>query len=140
MVTIGKCIWEVLEVNDVDNEHLNALEIVVNHQVDEQIEDDTLCRTDVDPTIVERPVVYHFTDDFIDDVDEHLYIISLFLSGFDETNVIFLEFAEDLDNFTGGLSSVDDNSSTSQPSATSTPRGRAYSRLLKLERYVVANG
>ncbi|KAA0062462.1 transposon protein, putative, CACTA, En/Spm sub-class [Cucumis melo var. makuwa] len=42
------------------------------HQVDDHIEDDTLCRTDVDPTIVERPIVHHVTDDFIDDVDEHL--------------------------------------------------------------------
>ncbi|KAA0044879.1 hypothetical protein E6C27_scaffold74G001720 [Cucumis melo var. makuwa] len=29
-------------------------------------------RNDVDPTIVERPVVRHVTDDFINDVDEHL--------------------------------------------------------------------
>ncbi|KAA0053772.1 uncharacterized protein E6C27_scaffold135G001570 [Cucumis melo var. makuwa] len=32
----------------------------------------TLCRNDVDPTIVERSVVRYVTDDFIDDVDEHL--------------------------------------------------------------------
>ena len=60
------------EVDDVENEHLNVLEIVVSHRVDNHIEDDTLCRTSVDPTIVERSVVRHVTDDFIDDVDEHL--------------------------------------------------------------------
>ncbi|KAA0054912.1 uncharacterized protein E5676_scaffold1163G00170 [Cucumis melo var. makuwa] len=60
------------QVDDVENEHLNVLEIVVNHQVDEHIEDDTLCRTDVDPTIVKRLVVRHVTNDFIDNVDEHL--------------------------------------------------------------------
>ena len=60
------------EVDDVENEHLNVLEIAVSHRVDDHIEDDTLCRYEVDPTIVERPVVRHVTDDFIDDVDEHL--------------------------------------------------------------------
>ncbi|KAA0047463.1 CACTA en-spm transposon protein [Cucumis melo var. makuwa] len=55
------------EVEDVQNDHINVLEIVVSHQVDDHIEDDTLCRTDVDPTIVERSVVRHVTDDFIDD-------------------------------------------------------------------------
>ncbi|KAA0047170.1 uncharacterized protein E5676_scaffold109G00480 [Cucumis melo var. makuwa] len=59
-------------MDDVENEDLNILEIVVSHRVDEHIEDDTLCRTDVNPTIVKRPVVRHVTDDFISDVDEHL--------------------------------------------------------------------
>ncbi|KAA0060195.1 uncharacterized protein E5676_scaffold767G00720 [Cucumis melo var. makuwa] len=60
------------EVDDVDNEHLNMLEIVVNHRVDEHIEDNTLYRIDVDPIIVEISIMHHVTDDFIDDVDEHL--------------------------------------------------------------------
>ncbi|TYK11884.1 uncharacterized protein E5676_scaffold177G00390 [Cucumis melo var. makuwa] len=68
----NKCIWDVPEVKDVQNDHINILEVVVSHQVDDHIEDDTLCRNDVNPTIVERPVVRHVTDDFIDDVDEHL--------------------------------------------------------------------
>ncbi|KAA0046653.1 acidic leucine-rich nuclear phosphoprotein 32 family member A-like [Cucumis melo var. makuwa] len=68
----NKRIWDVLEVEDVQNDHINILEVVVSHQVDDHIENDTLCRNDVDPTIVERPVVRHVTDYFIDDVDEHL--------------------------------------------------------------------
>ena len=68
----NKRIWDVPEVEDVQNDHINIVEVVVSHQVDDHIEDDTLCRNDVDPTIVERPVVRHVTDDFIDDVDEHL--------------------------------------------------------------------
>ncbi|KAA0048144.1 uncharacterized protein E6C27_scaffold63G00400 [Cucumis melo var. makuwa] len=40
--------------------------------MDEHIEDDTLCRTNVDPTIVERSVVLHVIDDFTNNVDEHL--------------------------------------------------------------------
>ncbi|KAA0040564.1 uncharacterized protein E5676_scaffold98G00630 [Cucumis melo var. makuwa] len=68
----NKRIWDVPEVDGVNNEHLNVLEIVVNHRLDEHIKDDTLCRTDLDLTIVERSVVCHVTDDFIDDVDEHL--------------------------------------------------------------------
>ena len=68
----NKRIWDVPEVEDVQNDHINIVEVVVSHQVDDHIEDDTLCRNDVDPTIVERPVVRHVTDDFIDDVDEYL--------------------------------------------------------------------
>ncbi|KAA0033049.1 uncharacterized protein E5676_scaffold121G00700 [Cucumis melo var. makuwa] len=70
------CRWYDMDANkkvdDVENEHLNILEIVVSHRVDEHIEDVTLCRTNVDPTIIERPVVLHVTNDFIDDVDGHL--------------------------------------------------------------------
>ncbi|TYK22152.1 acidic leucine-rich nuclear phosphoprotein 32 family member A-like [Cucumis melo var. makuwa] len=69
----NKRIWDVSEVDDVQNEHINILEVVVSHQVDDHIEDDhieddILCRIDVDPTIVERSVVRHLTDDFIYDV------------------------------------------------------------------------
>ncbi|KAA0037672.1 uncharacterized protein E5676_scaffold311G00590 [Cucumis melo var. makuwa] len=60
------------EVEDVENEYINILEVVVSHQVDDHIEDDTLCRIDVDPTIVERSIVRHVINDFIDNVDEHL--------------------------------------------------------------------
>ena len=71
-VVQNKRIWDVPEVEDVHNDHINVLEIVVSHQVDDHIEDDTLCRIDVDPTIAERPIVRHVTNNFIDDVDEHL--------------------------------------------------------------------
>ncbi|KAA0056490.1 acidic leucine-rich nuclear phosphoprotein 32 family member A-like [Cucumis melo var. makuwa] len=63
---------DVPEVDDVGNKQLNILEIVVGHRVDEHIEDDTLCRTDIDPTIFERLIVCHITNDFIDDGDEEL--------------------------------------------------------------------
>ena len=56
----------------IENEHLNVLEIVVSHRVDEHIKNDTLCMTDVDPTIVERPIVRCVTDNFFVDLDEHL--------------------------------------------------------------------
>ena len=59
-------------LDDLKNKQLNVLEIIVNHRVDKDIEDDTLCRTDVDPTIVERPIVHHVADDFIDDGNEQL--------------------------------------------------------------------
>ena len=60
------------KVDDVENEQLNVLKIIAGHQVDEHIEDDTMCSTDVHPTIVERPVMRHVTDDFIDDEEEQL--------------------------------------------------------------------
>ena len=59
-------------MDDVEKKYLNVLKIVVSHQMDEHIEDDTLCRTNVDPTIVERSVVLHVIDDFTNNVDEHL--------------------------------------------------------------------
>ncbi|KAA0062121.1 uncharacterized protein E6C27_scaffold89G004790 [Cucumis melo var. makuwa] len=40
--------------------------------MDEHIENDTLCKTEVDPTVVERPDVSHVAEDFIDDDDEQL--------------------------------------------------------------------
>ena len=66
--------WLDLEctTKDVENDYINVLEIVISHRVDDHIEDDTLCRTDVDPIIIERPIVRHVPYDFIDDVDEHL--------------------------------------------------------------------
>ena len=69
----NKCIWDVLEVEDVENEQLNVLKIVVvGHRVDRHIKDNTLCRTDVDSTIVERPVMHHVVENFIDDEDQQL--------------------------------------------------------------------
>ncbi|TYK03145.1 CACTA en-spm transposon protein [Cucumis melo var. makuwa] len=89
---------------------------------------------DVDPTIVERSIVHHVTDDFIDDVDEHL--------SHAKTDAIFLEFEDELDNFTGGSSSVGDNTvwSSSQQPATPTPRRHAQSQLLELKRHVAVHG
>ncbi|TYK07862.1 uncharacterized protein E5676_scaffold1933G00050 [Cucumis melo var. makuwa] len=44
----------------------------LRHRVDEHIEDDTLCRPDVDPTVVEKSIIRHVADDFIDNDDEQL--------------------------------------------------------------------
>ncbi|KAA0065420.1 gamma-aminobutyrate transaminase POP2 [Cucumis melo var. makuwa] len=76
----NKRIWDVPEVDDVENGQLNVLEIVVGHGVDEHIEDDTLCT------------------------------MSSFLNGFDKTDAMFLKFTEDLNNPMEGSSSVGDNS------------------------------
>ncbi|TYK11925.1 uncharacterized protein E5676_scaffold177G00930 [Cucumis melo var. makuwa] len=70
-VVQNKRIWDVPEVDDFEND-LNLQKIVVSHQVDDHFENDTLCRNDIDPTIVEKLVVRHVANDFIDDVDEHL--------------------------------------------------------------------
>ena len=40
--------------------------------MDEHIEEDTLCRTDVDATIIERLVMRHVVNDFMDNEDEQL--------------------------------------------------------------------
>ncbi|TYK16413.1 CACTA en-spm transposon protein [Cucumis melo var. makuwa] len=101
--------------------------------------------TDVDSTIVERPIVRHVTNEFIDDVDEHLShanIMSYQRNNFLETDTMFLEFEDDLDNLAGGSSFVGDNAdeSSSQPLATPTPKRRTQSRLLELERHFAING
>ena len=63
------------EVDDVENEQLNVLKIIYGHRVDEHIEDNTLCKTGIDPTIVERPIVRHVADDFIDGDEQLLHQI-----------------------------------------------------------------
>ncbi|KAA0055173.1 hypothetical protein E6C27_scaffold2359G00020 [Cucumis melo var. makuwa] len=125
-VVQNKCIWDVPEVDDVENEQLNVLEIIAGHQVDEHIEDDNHGKIDIS-------IVHHVIDDFIDDGDEQLShrsgksTISSFSSGFDKIDAIFLLFVEDLDNPAGGLSSMNNNLGTAQPFATLTPRRRGQS-------------
>lgn len=60
----------MFEVEDVENGQLNVLEIIMRHYVDEHIEDETLCRPNVDPIVVERLIVCHIIDDFKNDYDE----------------------------------------------------------------------
>ncbi|TYK27316.1 CACTA en-spm transposon protein [Cucumis melo var. makuwa] len=57
-----------------------------------------------------------------------------------ETDNIFLQFEDDLDNIAGGSSSVADNTGSSSQQATPTPRRRVQSRLLELECHVAING
>ncbi|KAA0054483.1 CACTA en-spm transposon protein [Cucumis melo var. makuwa] len=71
--------------------------------------------------------------------------MSSFPSCFDETDAMFFEYTEDLDNSAEGSSSVGDdsdesNNGTSRLSATLTSRRRVQSRLLELKCYVAANG
>ncbi|KAL4020670.1 hypothetical protein IC575_019451 [Cucumis melo] len=62
-------------------------------------------------------------------------------SNFMETDDMFLQFEDDLDNnIAGGSSSVGDNTESSSQQTTPTPRRRAQSRLLELERHVAING
>ncbi|KAA0051610.1 CACTA en-spm transposon protein [Cucumis melo var. makuwa] len=57
-----------------------------------------------------------------------------------EADAMFLEFEGELDNFSRGSSSVGDNARlSSQQSGTPTPRRRAQSRLLELERHVAVH-
>ena len=64
-------VWDVPEVEYIENDQLIVMKIAVEHRVDEHIsEDDTLCRTEVDPTIVERPNVCHVVENFISDEDD----------------------------------------------------------------------
>ncbi|KAA0053101.1 CACTA en-spm transposon protein [Cucumis melo var. makuwa] len=67
-------------------------------------------------------------------------IMSYVRNNFLETDAIFLEFEDDLDNLAGRSSSLGDNAgSSSQPPATPTPKRRAQSGLLKLEHHVATN-
>ncbi|TYK18968.1 uncharacterized protein E5676_scaffold418G00580 [Cucumis melo var. makuwa] len=70
-----------------------------------------------------------------------LAIMSYRRSNFMETDDMFLQFEDDLDNnIAGGSSYVGDNTESSSQQATPTPRRRAQSRLLELERHVGING
>ncbi|KAA0065870.1 nucleosome assembly protein 1 [Cucumis melo var. makuwa] len=75
-VVPNKHIWDVSEVDDVKNQQLNVLKIVIGHRVDDHIEDDTLCILDIDFTMVERSIVPHIVNDFINDNDEQLSVQS----------------------------------------------------------------
>ncbi|KAL4016961.1 hypothetical protein IC575_024632 [Cucumis melo] len=62
-------------------------------------------------------------------------------NNFMETDAMFLEFEDDLDNIAGWSSSMGENTrSSSQQPATPTLRRRVQSRLLELERHVAING
>ena len=42
-------------MEDIENDQLNVMEIIVRHCVDEHIiKNDTLCKIEVNPTVVER--------------------------------------------------------------------------------------
>ncbi|KAA0053195.1 CACTA en-spm transposon protein [Cucumis melo var. makuwa] len=69
--------------------------------MDEHIEDHTLYMPDVDPIVVERSVVHHVTNDFIDDGT-----ISSFSSDFKETYALFLQFGNKFNNVEGSSSKV----------------------------------
>ncbi|TYK29887.1 CACTA en-spm transposon protein [Cucumis melo var. makuwa] len=67
-----------------------------------------------------------------------LAIMSYRRSNFMETDDMFLQFEDNLDNnIAGGSSSVGDNTESSSQQATPTPRRRAQSRLLELERHAI---
>ncbi|KAA0040155.1 uncharacterized protein E6C27_scaffold1302G00020 [Cucumis melo var. makuwa] len=131
---------------------MNVLEIVVSHRVADHVEDDTLCSVDVHPTEVERLIVLHVDDDFINNDDEQfsfhilsyasfilVYMspdtMSQFLFGFNESDGLFDFNAEEF-NTIADMSYVDDTSDASRPTAP-TSRRRKHSRNLELERYVV---
>ncbi|KAA0038292.1 (R)-mandelonitrile lyase 1-like [Cucumis melo var. makuwa] len=52
-------------VDDVEDQQLSVPEIVVHHRVTDHVENDTLCRVDVDLIVVKRPIVRHVINDFI---------------------------------------------------------------------------
>ncbi|TYK07968.1 uncharacterized protein E5676_scaffold265G00960 [Cucumis melo var. makuwa] len=66
----SKRVWDVPEVDDAEDQQLIVAKIIVGHRVADHVEDGTLCRVDVNPTVVERPIVRDVDDDFINDEDE----------------------------------------------------------------------
>ncbi|TYK11871.1 hypothetical protein E5676_scaffold177G00210 [Cucumis melo var. makuwa] len=115
-VVQNKRIWDMPEGEDIENEQFNVLEIDVEHRVDEHIEDDTLCRVEVDPIVVERSDVHHVAGNFIDDDDEQLS------SPLD----MYLNFDDALDTV-GGSSLVSDTSAKREDPNIDRPRkGQTY--------------
>ena len=63
-------------MDGVEDQQLNVPKLVVGHRVDDHVENDTLCRVDVDLTVVETPIVRHVVNNFINDDDEQLSVQS----------------------------------------------------------------
>ncbi|KAA0058327.1 uncharacterized protein E6C27_scaffold409G00080 [Cucumis melo var. makuwa] len=76
----SSAIWHIIHLvvslgtRLVLSEGKNSVQGIIDHRVADHVEDNTLCRVDVDPTVVERPIVRHVIDDFINDDDEQLSI------------------------------------------------------------------
>lgn len=86
-------IWDVPEAEDLGNDQLELLEVVGGIRVDESIQDKTLCRDNVDPTIVEQQIVQaqmnsdvplNNDDDFINDENEDVEVSHSISSSLDE--------------------------------------------------------
>ncbi|TYJ98100.1 zinc finger BED domain-containing protein DAYSLEEPER-like [Cucumis melo var. makuwa] len=69
-------VYDIPKVDDVEDQQLNIPEIVFGHRGADHVEDGTLCRVDIYPTVVERSIVRHVVDDFINDDDEQLSVQS----------------------------------------------------------------
>ncbi|KAA0041096.1 CACTA en-spm transposon protein [Cucumis melo var. makuwa] len=69
-----------------------------------------------------------------------LVIMSYRRSNFMETDDMFLQFEDDLDNIAGESSSMGENTESFSQQTTPTPRRRVQSRLLELERHIAING
>ncbi|KAA0048171.1 CACTA en-spm transposon protein [Cucumis melo var. makuwa] len=72
----NKRTWDVPEVDDLKDQQLNVPKIIVGHRVTGQVEDDTLCRVDVDPIVVEKLIVHHVVDEFINNDNEQFSVQS----------------------------------------------------------------
>ena len=48
-------------MDDVEDQQLNVPKIVVGHHIADNIKDETLCRVDVDPIVLERLIVPYVT-------------------------------------------------------------------------------
>ena len=57
-------------MDDVEDQQLNVLKIVFGHRIVDHVEDDTLCRVDVDPIVVKRSIVHYVIYDFINSDDK----------------------------------------------------------------------
>ncbi|KAA0066669.1 cytochrome P450 CYP82D47-like [Cucumis melo var. makuwa] len=88
----------------------------LGHRMDEHIEDDTLCRPDVDLAVVERPIVHHAlmnsytimknnyhikADQAIMNNNDESCTMSSFPSSFEDINSLFLEFDDTFNNARG---------------------------------------
>ncbi|KAA0035844.1 CACTA en-spm transposon protein [Cucumis melo var. makuwa] len=155
-VVQNKHIWDVPEVEDVENGQINVLEIVVSHQVDDHIED-TLCEelTLIPQSLKDRLCIMSLTTSstmwmntcHMQETTNYSHKPRIMSSSYPrnnflETDAMFLEFEDDLDNIAGGSSFMGDNTtrSSSQQPATPTPRRCTQSQLLELERHVTING
>ncbi|KAA0049832.1 uncharacterized protein E5676_scaffold118G00400 [Cucumis melo var. makuwa] len=101
-------------------------EIVIGHSMDEHIENDTLCKPRVVLIVVQRSIVHHVADDFINDDDAQLSPQNMSL---------------ELDNVFNNAGGVGESSSMGNtldcPPPTRTSWRCQYSQKLELDKYAL---
>ncbi|KAA0056276.1 CACTA en-spm transposon protein [Cucumis melo var. makuwa] len=136
-------VWRRSNLHDGKVEHKAPLVVTNEHEILEQLDRLELCVMSPTTSSMMWMNTCHMQATTTNYNDKpRIMSLSYPRHNFLETDAMFLEFEDELDNFAGGSSSVGNNTgeSSSQQSGTPTPRRRAQSQLLELEHHVATIG